>query len=319
MRAPACLLIAALSLPAAPLLPQTPAAPTVTVVYGTTADGGATDLWLAILRRRLAAQAYDSVAPLIRPILPEEQAWAALIETRARAWPAEVAPLEALFPGIPSRPIRVVLGNRGAEDAFTHDSLTIGFDLAALVRAYGSASAADNAERLDRFFRHETIHTLQKRWLAQHPFPVGAPMDMALLDIWLEGLGNYYSLSPRWYSGPDRGPSALAAQTLAALEPRFVGRMAALACADSAAAQPLLADLSAGPFTQKWGALPAALWLLAEQGADASALRRFVTDGPVGVWRLAQRHLPGALADSLAGTRSRATACSATRGPTSPR
>lgn len=315
MRAPACLLIAAVSLPAVPLLPQTPAAPTVTVVHGTAADGRATDLWLAILRRRLAAQAYDSVAPLIRPLLPEERGWAGLIETRARAWPAEVAPLEALFPGIRSRPIQVVLGNRGAEDAFTHDSLSIGFDLAALVRAYGPASAADNAERLDRFFRHEAIHTLQKRWLAQHPFPVGAPMDMALLDIWLEGLGNYYSLSRRWYPGPDRAPSALSAQTLAVLEPRFLARMAALACADSDSALPLLADLSAGPFAQKWGALPAALWLLAEQGADPSALQRFVADGPAGVWQLAQRHLSSELAESLVRTRERAAACSVTRRP----
>lgn len=318
MRTPVCLLLAALSMSAAPLLPQAPTAPTVTVVIGSTADGRATEPWLAILRRRLSPGAYDSVAPLIRPFLPEEQAWAALIGARVRAWPTEVAPLERLFPGIQSRPIQVVIGNRGAEDAFTHDSLTIGFDLAALVRAYGPASAADNAGRLDRFFRHEVIHTLQKRWLAQHPFTVGAPLDMALLDIWLEGLGNYYSLSGQWYPGPDREPAARSVQTLAALGPRFAGRLAALACADSVSAQVLLADLSAGPFDQKWGALPAALWLLAEQGADPSALRRFVAEGPMGVWQLAYRHLPAELADSVTRTRERAAACSVTRRPAPP-
>lgn len=318
MRRSACLLAAALSLSAAPLRSQAPSAPTVTVVSGSTADGRATDLWLAILRRRLSPAAYDSVAPLVRPRLPEEQAWAASIGARAQAWPTEVAPLARLFPGLPSRPVQVVLGNRGAEDAFTHDSLTIGFDLAALVRAYGPASGADTPERLDRFFRHEVVHTLQKRWLARHPFPVGGPMDMALLDIWLEGTGNYFSLSRRSYPGPDGNPAPLSARTLATLEPRFVGRMAALACADPAGALPLLADLSAGPFDQKWGALPAALWLLAEQGADSAALRRFVADGPTGVWQLAQRHLPAALADSLARTRERAAACSMTRRPAPP-
>lgn len=67
---------------------------------------------------------------------------------------------------------------------------------------------------------------------------------------------------------------------LAALEPILVERFVALACADSAAAGRLLKGMSSGPFTKKWGALPVALWLLADQTVDKDALHRIATGGP---------------------------------------
>lgn len=293
------LTLAAIVAWAAPLIAQTEPLPAVTVVSGTTREGAATELWRTIVRRRLAPHDFDSVAVLVRPLLPEQQEWVALITSRAASWPGAIPPLLTLFPSVAPRPVQVVLGNRGGDDAFTHDSLTIGFDLASLSRTYGPATAEGNSARLDRFFRHEVVHTLQKRWLALHPYNPTAPLEAALLDAWLEGLGNYYSLSPRWYPGADGTPAELTTRALAVLAPRFVARMTALACADSTRAAVLLADLSSGPFEQKWGALPVALWLQQDQQSDTEALKRFVAGGPPVVWQLAHRHLAPALADAL--------------------
>jgi hypothetical protein len=188
----------------------------------------------------------------------------------------------------------------------------MGFDLAALQRVYGDAAHTDNPDRVDRFFRHEFVHLLQKRWFSRHPFVPDSPTAEALLDAWAEGLGNYYSLSSQWQ--PVAGaPSPETQRALAALEPRFVARMAALACADSAAARPLLADLSAGPFTQKWGALPVALWLLADQTTNPAALGDFAKAGPTAIWALAQRHLPPELGDSLTAIRRQTLPCPSRR------
>ena len=55
-------------------------------------------------------------------------------------------------------------------------------------------------------------------------------------------------------------PQASVRSALERLEPRFVARLAALACG-SPDAETLIADLSEGRFEEKWGALPAALWL----------------------------------------------------------
>jgi len=266
--------------------------PGLRVVLGVNARGDATPLWLAMLRQRLAPAEYAAVAGLRKALNEPERAWATLIETRAGAWermiPALAEPFRPVAP--PDRAL-IVLGNRGGNDAFTHDATTIGFDLGALQRSYGDARLAENADRMDRFFRHEYTHLMQKAWRRVHPYAAETPLRRALLDIWAEGLGNWYSLSLRWRRSGE-GPSPAAATVLEALEPRFVARLAALACARPDAGERLLADLSFGPFDEKWGALPAALWLEAEADPPAPALRAFVEQGPDGVWDLAARHLP---------------------------
>jgi hypothetical protein len=287
---------------------STPRPPRITVVSGSRPDGSATELWLTVLRRRLPAPVYDSVALIRRQRTPQENAWAELIRIEARDWPRAADSLTRLFDLPGAQDVTLVLGDRGAEDAFTHDSLTMGMDVAALHRIYGEATDPENPDRVRRFIRHEFVHTLQKRWLARNPFVPKSPLDEALLDAWAEGLGNYYSLSSRWRPA-GREPSPDAATALGELEPRFVGRMVGLACADSAAAQPLLAGLSSGPFTQKWGALPVALWLLAEETRHAGALHAFATRGPTAVWTLAHRQLRPALADSLALAQRTAEHC----------
>jgi hypothetical protein len=57
--------------------------------------------------------------------------------------------------------------------------------------------------------------------------------------------------------------------------------------------------LAWGPFREKWGALPVALWLAAESRGDEHALRPFVAAGSARVLALARRHLAPELAQRL--------------------
>jgi hypothetical protein len=235
---------------------------------------------------------------------PVERGWSALIASRTETWVREVPALSLPFsPICGPESVRVVVSNQG-EDAFTPDPRTIQFNAARLLALYGDPGLAENRDRIDRFFRHEYTHLLQKAWLAEHPYRADTPIRRALAEIWGEGLGNYYSLSARW-----RGVSDTAVRTRGELEPRFVARVAALACASDDIAAPLVADLSNGPFDQKWGALPAALWLEAELKDNPDALRNFAAAGPDGIWALAGRHLADPLKRALAEAQQAMTRC----------
>jgi hypothetical protein len=161
---------------------------------------------------------------------------------------------------------------------------------------------------VDRLFRHEYVHLLQKRWLAAHPYGDGTPLTAAVAEIWAEGLGVWYSMSDRWRARMGTRSEAAAA-ALARLEPVLVERLRALRCATPDEARALTADLSFAPFERKWGALPAALWLEAEAARDRDAVRRFVVEGPDAVWALADRSLPEPLRERLG--EARATPCAA--------
>ena len=260
------------------------------VTSGVQADGSASEQWLAMLRRRLADAEYDSASLVRRTMSVREQAWVDLILSRVPAWERQAEQVAAPYApaSAPQRTV-IVTGNRGASDAFTHDARTIGFDVSALQAEYGDAVAAGNAERIDRLFRHEYAHLMQKAWLASHPYVPRSPLQEALLDIWLEGLGNHHSLSQRWRAG-EMGHSIVAQETLADLEPRFIARLAALACTSPQNAAVLMANLSTGRFDRKWGALTAALWLEAEADDPFRAQQEFILAGPAGVWDLAGRH-----------------------------
>lgn len=229
--------------------------------------------------------------------------WTDLIRSRTAHWQTETEQLAQNFaPVRPPEVVSIAIRTGGARDAFTIDAQTIAFDVSRLQALYGDATLPENRERIDRFFRHEYVHLLQKAWLKEHPYPADTPLRVALLGIWTEGLGNYYSLSPRW-----RGRESEAARrTLERLEPRFVARLAALACGSRDSAR-LLADLSEGRFEEKWGALPAALWLEAEGSPDA--IRAFIVAGPAGVWSFAETHLPADSRAILREARAAAALC----------
>jgi hypothetical protein len=286
-----------------------PADPVLHVALAITDSGYATEQWLAMLRRRLADGPYDSVSRIRSPITGAEAGWVALIQSHLRAWEKELPALAQSFEPIAApRKVSIVLGNRGAHDAFTHDAVTIGFDLSALVAEYGEATRAENGERVDRLFRHEYVHLLQKAWLTEHPYDARSPLESAIAEIWSEGIGNYYSMSERWRATNGRH-STVATETLGELEPRFAARIAALACATPEGAAELTKDLSWGRFDRKWGALTPALWLEAEMSTSDRALRDFVLAGPEGVWDLADRHLPSELGAVVREARNAATLC----------
>ena len=253
-------------------------------------------LWLAMIHKLSGPQAVASTETTAA-----QRAWVALIRSRAAQWEREIPKLANDYvPAAAPELATIVIGNGGGQDAFTHDATTIGFDVARLQAEYGDATLAENAARIDRFFRHEYTHLLQKAWLREHPYDASTPLRAALLGVWSEGLGNLHSLSERW-----RGDSEAAAEARAKLEPRFVARLAALACASQEDADALTAELSMGRFDRKWGALPVALWLAAEP----KAIRELVLAGPDGVWALAEKHLPGDSRAILREARAAAALC----------
>jgi hypothetical protein len=281
---------------------------TLNVLDGAGRDEQAAELWAEMIRR-LRNDTHATVPA--RDPTASERAWSSLIVSRLERWQAETSGLARVFaPAVPPASVRVVIGNGGGEDAFTHDPVTIGFDAARLHAEYGEATKPENTARIDRFFRHEYTHLLQKAWLVDHPYVADTPLRTALLGIWKEGLGNYHSLSTRWRDSSGR-LTPLARQTLAELSPRLLARLASLACATPESGPVLMRNLSMGPFHQKWGALPIALWLVEDEGRSADAVRAFVLAGPDGVWTLISRSLPEESRPLLAEIRANAARCSA--------
>lgn len=273
-------------------------------------DGALGGLWQEMLGKRMSREQAAAVVEQRRPLSDGQRAWVDAIRARLRYWTDRIPALTAPFEPIPlPESVRIVLGNRGGDAAFTHDASTLGFDLSRLADEYGKADGDESAESLDRLFDHQFSQALVRTWLAQHPQPAATPFELALLEMWAEGLGNYHSMSARWrasagaYSRPARG-------ALARLEPTLVERLTALACATPEQAAPLVADLSRGAFDRKWGALPVALWLDAEASATPDALRRFVQEGVSGLVSLAERRLPAPLAAGFQAARARSQACS---------
>lgn len=275
------------------------------VIDGVEANGRSTELWLSMTER------FVDVPTTTRTWTETDLRWRELVRSRIAMWDAEIAKLETPFAPITVREqVRIVLGNQRGEDAFTHDPRTIGFDVARLQKEYGDATTTENVQRMDRFFRHEYTHLLQKAWLAEHPYAGDTPLRTALLGMWTEGLGNYYSLSERWRDA-DGSPTEMAMKTRAELEPRMLARLGALACAPSSRTKELTAGLSMGPFAKKWGALPVALWLSDEMRRSPEALRQFVLAGPDGVWHLAGEHLSNDARAVLREVQANATLCTA--------
>ena len=272
-------------------------------------DGAPGPFWLEMLGRRLSPDDVAEAAALRRPLNDDQRAWADLIKSRLRFWTSRQAPLAEPFdPVTPPEVVRIVLGNRGGDDAFTHAPDTIGFDLSRLQSEYGNADKAENVGRIDRFFDHEYSHVLFKAWLAAHPQPGSTPFELALYEMYTEGFGNYRSLSERWQSTAGNYSRA-ARSALDRLEPVLVDRLTAIACATPEAAAPLVADLSRGPFERKWGALPVALWLDAEAATTPDAPRRFVQEGVAGLAALAMRRLPPELGVRFQAAQAQSRAC----------
>jgi hypothetical protein len=304
-------IVAVLALNLATVFPLHSAEPRLQVLLGVDDIGRPSPQWQEMIARRLSGDEFRDIESLVKPYTPAEAAWVRLVQSRRGQWETEVSTLALPFSPVAAPDASIVLGNRGGEDAFTHDPHTIGFDVERLNALYGDAESGKNIVLIDHLFRHEYSHLLQKAWVRDHPLRRDTPLEAALAEIWLEGMGNYYSLSDSWRSA-DGKPSPKAAETLRVLEPRFVTRLAALACSTPENAREISKNLSNGQFDRKWGALPVALWLETESH-DPTFLRSFVIAGEDGVWALASRNLAPALRSQLDEIRTLERTCSTAR------
>jgi hypothetical protein len=285
------------------------AEPRVQVLLGVDGNGRATQQWQEMIAKRLPEAKFREIESLTKPYTPAELAWVRLLQAHQPQWEREVPKLAVPFSPVAAPDARIVLGNRGGEDAFTHDPHTIGFDVERLNALYGDAESDKNVVLIDHLFRHEYTHLLQKAWVRDHPLDTDTPLEGALAEMWLEGMGNYYSLSDTWRL-VDGKPSPKAAEALRLLEPRLMTRLAALACSTPENAHELSRNLSSGQFDRKWGALPVALWLESESASNPEFLRDFIVAGENGVWALASRNVAPALKSQLEEIRAVQKACS---------
>lgn len=269
------------------------------ITHGITENGVVTRAWHAAIRGRHDPELLPQVLAGEPRWSQAEADWADLIHRRATAWPAMIDSLRIPFANIPPPDtIAILLGNRGGEDAFLFADSIICFDLHKLQHQYGPAKAAANHDKIDRFFAHEFTHVLHKAWRRQKGLTLQSPFEVALWECLTEGLGNFRSLSSKWLSaGGELTPHAQ--EVLARLQPILVERLAALAQAKPEESGALMKGLSSGPFDQKWGALPVALWLGQEARGDERNLRRWVAAGPPGVLQLAQKYLPASLKEKM--------------------
>jgi hypothetical protein len=269
------------------------------VRLGQHSDGRPTEEWLRAIATNNSEQSLHEISRTSTPLTEEQSLWAELIEQRAVLWPDHIENLRIPFPGIsPPEVVAIVLGNIGGNDAFIAGNRNIAFDLSRMQSLYGSANSPSNIDRADRFFAHEFTHLLHKEWRRVNKPKIKSPLEHALWGCLTEGLGVYRSMSARWTDAQGKlSPHAM--EVLSRLQPILVDRLSALEHANSDEVDDLMNGLSMGPFEDKWGALPVALWLALEAREDESALQKWVDAGPWGIVDLAAKYLPTELAERL--------------------
>ena len=90
--------------------------------------------------------------------------------------------------------------------------------------------------------------------------------------MFFEGIGDYVSVSARWYPDEQGRPSAVAAEALGRLEPILVERLEALVDATPEQESELRRQIAMGKFDQKWG-LPARRPVAPERSAPRGRAR----------------------------------------------
>jgi hypothetical protein len=271
------------------------------VVVAVGSGGLPTRAWLDALRDRVTSDQLSAIAAHAKPLTPDERAWAELIGRRAPEWFAGIARLNAPFRILPPPPtVRVVLGNQGGDDAFGVAPDTAAFDLSSLASVYGVADPEANGRLMGRLLSHEYTHLLINPYLERigwsEAWASTAPFLRALRTLYNEGLGNLRSLEgdPRFVS-PTGAPTPRAREALTQLQPVMLQRLQRLrADPPPEEARMLLRNISEGPFTGKWGALPIALWLAADTGFAPAKIAAWVEGGPQGILALAVRQADAA-------------------------
>src|SRR5262245_36908838 len=106
-------------LPLATSLGQTAApVPRVVVLDGSAPSGLATPRWIAMVRTRLSAGEYGRVGALRHVRTSQEAEWRRVIGAGATEWSSGTAVVFAAFDPVHLDSVVIVVGDRGAEDAF---------------------------------------------------------------------------------------------------------------------------------------------------------------------------------------------------------
>lgn len=254
------------------------------------ADGTATATWTEGIAVSIGREPAEELERESRPLTPGAVAWWEVLRTVEPEVAARAVELARPF-GLPAFDATIAAGNRGSSDAFAWGGRYIGINVEAFVEAYGPPDEQAR-ERMARIVAHEYVHLLTYAYYPEHRELRTTPYERALWTLFLEGLGDYVSVSSRWKPDEAGRDSPVAERTLERLEPILVARLEALAAASADEEAELRAGISMGKFDEKWGSLPVALWLHAEarERGEFAALAAFIRAGPRGVLPLARRH-----------------------------
>lgn len=261
-----------------------------------------TESWMAAIKDRVEPEVWKTVASNRRPLSRSEQEWLEKIKVEAHEWwKTDVLRLNQPFlPDVkPALGIEIVFGNQGGTDGFTGSGPFIYLDLSSWVKSYGSPEAVDASSRIQRILSHEYTHLLTKSLAALKGWSRTTPFDRVLWEMYHEGFSYFHSVSAKWVT-PKGEPTDHARDALKRLAPILVERLTKIKDAGvDTDVEALTRGLSAGPFNQKWGALPIALWLHQEAQGNYGTLRTWADRGPQGIIDLMQIYLPEQLSDRL--------------------
>lgn len=268
--------------------------PKAVIIQPAAVNNQLTDAWLKALITRMSKSEIDSFALLERALMPSEEGWEKLFESRATAWNKYRDSLGVPFEGVLlSDTIKVMTGFLGNDDAFTYQDKTICFDLTAFSNVYGNDSLPESENKADRIFSHEYTHLLHKAWVQKNKLELKNFRDSVLWECLYEGLGMYRSLTQKWMPVNGIFPQ-IASETIKELYPQFAQNISLVEQNKVFTRQQrkdIRKNLSRGSVNKKWGATTVAFWLCLESNRNDKKLIPWVNKGPEAVLLLAEKYL----------------------------
>jgi hypothetical protein len=263
------------------------------IVPGLDGNGRPTREWIDAIRDRVDASELAAIMQTARPLSVDESAWRMQFESEAAVWCASIPRLNAPFPHVtPPRQARILLGNQGGGDGFTHEPDDVAIDLGEMSRAYANVASEARPALIQRLLAHEYTHLLLHRQLDATGWSEASVADDAFLTalrtLYNEGIANYRSIDNERWIAADRELTQHARETLVALQPVMIERLQGLLARPSPEdASHLLRNISQGPLERKWGAIPIALWLAAATHGNPRRIAAWIEAMPDGILALA--------------------------------
>ena len=270
---------------------HTPVSPDISLEVSVRDDGTATALWTEGIAVAIGDEAAREFARENLPLTTAANAWLKVLNEALPLIEGRAGQLGQLF-DVPLVNAVIVAGNRGSSDGFGWVPDKIGINLQAFADTYGSP-AEGATDRMVRIAAHEYLHLVTYAFYEDHLERRKTPIDRALWTMFFEGIGDYVSVSRRWWPDEQGNYSAVSAETLKALEPVLVERLELLLGAEASQEKELRSGIAMGKFDEKWGSLPVALWLHSEakQCGESATLRTVMRLERRAVLLLAVRHV----------------------------